>query len=1496
MERGLWGFVSGTIVKPEVKTESTTVSAAEVLKSKEKLEDYELRSDKAYSLLALSVEKHLQIHVSSKSNAKEAWESLKKHFEFVSVAQMVRLTRRFYAAEMGEGGDLMTHITDMTSLAEQLREMKEDISSKKFAIVILGSLPESYDNFLTSMNARDVEKLDWEDIKGALTEEYMKRKDKDENKPNKPDEALFTVRRGGSSMRGGRGGGRSRGGGHPRSHPYSRENSNVGRQGDTAPPQFTSRPFRGNCFRCNEVGHRANVCPTLGNNERDEASMAVAHDDWFHEDDMALLVTTDEGEINEIAYEPKKDGDETSEEINEYEEIEINEYEEIEIENAEDDDDSPLLSVNESAYFNETTHFESAIVDCISTTAVAEDERHNDDHNDEMALVSSVESGNDSPDDEVKREWCVDSGASQHMTYDKDTLSNMELFDEPKPVYLGDKSVVLSHGQGQTRLQTGSNGSCLTLRTVLYVPKLAKNLLSVRSMTKHGAEVRFVGDKCIASKNGQSVIIGFSENGSLYKLLSPVMPWIEKAYISSLSSSPSLLLWHQRYGHLNMKDVVQNSKNNVVGMEINGDDDEVHRASECEACALGKMHKLPFPKQSQHRSTKLLEIIHSDLCGPMQVESVGGSRYVLTFTDDCSRYSVVYFLKKKSEVLSKFQEFVNYVENTSGHACVRTLNIVNKIRSDNGGEYTSKSFIKYCTDKGITRQFTNPYCPEQNGVSERLNRTIIEGARSMLCHAKLPLKFWAEAVSTTVYLRNRSPTSALNGKTPFEHWFGEKPDVSNLRVFGCLCYVHIPDNLRRKLDPKSYKAVFVGYPDGTKGYKVMNIDNGRFSRTRDVTFHERQFHDFKVEDKSDSSMLFPLEMTVVDEARTDVSVKPVVKPVEVVNTQPPAINSVGAIEPSLQSLEIHDEIVDPHVVDHTNRVGESDGNVSGKSKQAAVKPTYEQTFMDQVANIGNRRERKPPNRLIADDADTCCLASLTSDLEEPKNFKQAVDSEHSEHWGLAMKDEYDSLLTNNTWELVPRPSDQNVIGCRWVYKVKRRGDGSIDRYKARLVARGYSQTEGVDYEEVFAPVARATTIRTLLSLANSYNLEVHQMDVKTAFLHGVLDCDLYMEQPEGYVDPEKPDFVCKLNKGLYGLKQAARCWNETLDKYLVDSGYTKCSADSCLYIKFDGESFVIMAVYVDDIIPVSNDIELLQAEKRAICQQFEMVDNGEIEYFLGMFIKRDRESRTLSISQPNYVESVLAKFGMSDCKPVATPVEAGVRYEKRSDDEESCDVRKYQRAIGCLTYLSTATRPDISAAVGMLSKFMADPGVNHWVGVKRVLRYLRGTHNYGLVFVGDNDDALIGYSDSDWAGDVVTRRSTSGYVFQFGNSTVSWSSRRQATVAKSSTEAEYVALSMATQEAVWLRRLLSDVGLQVDTATTIYEDNQGAIDLSKNPKHHNRTKHIDVSFHFTRERMAAKEIDVSYIPTEHNLADVMTKGLGKVPYEKFREWLGVCGC
>ena len=336
-----------------------------------------------------------------------------------------------------------------------------------------------------------------------------------------------------------------------------------------------------------------------------------------------------------------------------------------------------------------------------------------------------------------------------------------------------------------------------------------------------------------------------------------------------------------------------------------------------------------------------------------------------------------------------------------------------------------------------------------------------------------------------------------------------------------------------------------------------------------------------------------------------------------------------------------------------------------------------------------------------------------------------------------------------------------------------------------------------------------------------------------------------------------------------------------------------------MYIKTDKSpsgkiSFVIVAVFVDDFIPISNNLDMLSKEKSAFCQRFEMVDKGEIHDVLGLLVFRDRPNKQLILSQPDYIENVLTRFRMEGCKPVSTPLEAGKQFSKTVEGEQLFDRQLYQQAIGCLTYAAMSTRPDISAAVGALSQYMANPSNDHWVGVKRILRYLKGTMDYGLSFSSDGvGDKLFGYSDADWAGDVDTRRSTSGYVFKIGDAAVSWSSRKQVTVARSTTEAEYVALSAAAQEAIWLRRLLVDIGFSGSGPTLLYEDNNGAIDLSKNPKHHNRTKHIDISYHFTRERVLSNELSVEYCHTGDMLADTMTKGLARVQFEKFRDMLGV---
>ena len=489
-------------------------------------------------------------------------------------------------------------------------------------------------------------------------------------------------------------------------------------------------------------------------------------------------------------------------------------------------------------------------------------------------------------------------------------------------------------------------------------------------------------------------------------------------------------------------------------------------------------------------------------------------------------------------------------------------------------------------------------------------------------------------------------------------------------------------------------------------------------------------------------------------------------------------------------------------------------DVDERANNQPVGASYEENFMREVEQLGRERRRRPLARF---DEECQVASNLTADINEPVSIDKAFSGEHSADWMKAAKSEYDSLMENNTWDLVPPPEGKNIVGNRWVFKVKRDAEGSVQRYKARLVAKGYSQSEGIDYQEVYSPVARYNSIRSLLAVANVCNWETHQMDVKTAFLQGNLEDEIYMEQPEGFVDEERPDYVCKLNKSIYGLKQAARCWNAAIDTFLLSNGYKKCSADPCVYIKLvkrkDGKiDFVIIALYVDDIILCSNNTNMLKKEKLALAKRFKVEDLGELHYVLGMSVKRNRRSRTLSISQTKYLGGVLKRFNMENCKPVPTPLEQGRKFEPLSEDEEPVDVQAYQMAIGYLTYVTTVSPPDLCAAVGVLSKFMSKPGTEHWQGVKRVMRYIQGTLKYGLLFTADGTDPkLTGYSDADWGGDVSTQRSTSGYVFQIQGNTVSWCSKRQTCVARSTTEAEHMALSIACQESIWLRRLLSDI-------------------------------------------------------------------------------------
>ena len=522
------------------------------------------------------------------------------------------------------------------------------------------------------------------------------------------------------------------------------------------------------------------------------------------------------------------------------------------------------------------------------------------------------------------------------------------------------------------------------------------------------------------------------------------------------------------------------------------------------------------------------------------------------------------------------------------------------------------------------------------------------------------------------------------------------------------------------------------------------------------------------------------------------------------------------------------------------------------------------------------------------------LTLLSTEQQDPSSVAEAKSSSDKAKWAKAMEKEMESLRSNDVWELVEPPRNRKVIGSKWVFKKKVNADGAVEHYKARLVAQGCAQRFGLDYEETFSPVVRFESIRSVVALGAQNKLQLHQMDVSTAFLHGELTEEVYMKQPEGFIEQGKELLVCQLKRSIYGLKQSPRCWNHSLDSRLKEMKFKQTSGDPCLYVHLnsEGEMFLV-AVYVDDIVLGGRSEAKMSVVKKELSDKFEMKDLGPLHHFLGVKVIQNRHSGEIWIGQPLYTEKILQRYGMHDSKSVSTPVSPDVKLVASEGPDDACNQQMYQAVVGSLLYLSTKTRPDIAYAVSSVARFCVKPTKGHWTAVKRILRYLKGTSNLGLIYREDTPGIITGYSDADWAGDVGDRKSTSGYVFLLGGAAISWKSSKQTCVALSTTEAEYIALSAAAQEAVWLQKLTSDLLNESVREISILEDNQSAICLAKNPQVHGRTKHIDIKYHFIRDMVDTGRIKLTYCASEDMIADMLTKGLPIKQFEKIRGLAGV---
>lgn len=680
------------------------------------------------------------------------------------------------------------------------------------------------------------------------------------------------------------------------------------------------------------------------------------------------------------------------------------------------------------------------------------------------------------------------------------------------------------------------------------------------------------------------------------------------------------------------------------------------------------------------------------------------------------------------------------------------------------------------------------------------------------------------------------------GTTPYTAQTGKKCNLARMYKFGSVCYAYQQD--RGKLDSRCERGLFVGHDKGSPAYLVYYPGKGKVHKHRLVKFVTKT--------------------TCESETQTqELGLDPKVDCDERVETPQPSALSTDVQTDGPQSAPEDDGEKHPKVTSHASDSGRY--------------PT---------------RERKPPGYLRdytpedTDDDNTFNSVDYCYRVcGVPLNFKEAMISTESGKWKKAMDEEMESLEDNQTFTLTKLPEGRETAGGRWVYSIKNDIDGH-DQYKARFVAKGYCQRAGIDYGETFSPTANLTSIRVVMQKAAQDDLILHQMDVKTGYLHAPIDRDIYMEQPEGY-EKEGEKLVCKLEKSIYGLKQSGRNWNEMLHTCLVNDNFTQNPTDHCVYTKESKEAGkVIVVIWVDDLIIAASNNESLEKVKNMLSTRFKMKDLGSLKHFLGMDFSQS--DGCVKVSQKRYVEKILERFNMQECRIRETPCDQKLDYSE--DAPKMSDVKKYREAVGSLIYLTTCTRPDLCFVVSKLSQHFADPTDEHWVTVKHVLRYLRGTADKQLCFRKSSESlGLQAYSDADWAGDANDRRSTTGYCVSMDkdSSLVSWKAKKQPTIALSTCEAEYIALALTIQECIHLEQLLGGIDTYVYKRTVVCEDNQGTIALVRNPVCRQRCKHVDIKYHFIRSIIREDKMSLVYCPTDNMVADVMTKPASRLKLSKF---------
>ncbi|GJS03799.1 putative ribonuclease H-like domain-containing protein, partial [Tanacetum coccineum] len=1046
-------------------------------------------------------------------------------------------------------------------------------------------------------------------------------------------------------------------------------------------------------------------------------------------------------------------------------------------------------------------------------------------------------------------------------------------------------TVTFGGGDGKITGKGTIRTSNFNFENVYYVEELQNfNLFSVSQICDTKNKVLFTDKECLVlSKEFQlpdssQVVLRVPRRHNLYCFnLTDIHSEREIKCLLAKASLDESTKWHRRMAHVNFKNMNKLAKHGLV----NGLPSKLFtNEHNCVACNKGKQHKASYKAITAVSTiSEPLQLLHMDLFGPTSIRSIDHKSYSLVVTDDFSRFSWVFFLGTKDETFYILRDFITFVEN-------QLTKKVKAIRCDNGTEFKNSNLIELCGSKGIKRDYSVARTPQQNGVAERKNRTLIEAARTMLADSKLPTMFWTEAVSTACYVLNRVLVTRPHNKTPYELLSGKVPNVSHLKPFGChVTILNTSDHLG-KFEGKADEGFLVGYSAHSKAYRVYNLSNKRIEETLNLRYmedkpniqglgHEWYFdldyltnslgytrfksnqpastqgtnihagtHDDSDSESDEQLIVVPSfpsnhfsgpevnpasdtvestsdyaeELARLQRQEYEANTVPAVSAIPAASipagsTNSPAGSPDVPSTPSSSMVELVHADATPLPPGHSLGSSENStrfpspsdlaNHISSSSEMEGIhhhpttgifsESSYDADFGGSITNLAphidvdpvpTRRVHTvhPISQIIGDisspvltrgslkkskfgesalagyvhdqqrnnhtDYLHCLFACFLSQLE-PSSVAQALNDPD---WVEAMQEEMQQFVHQEVWKLVPLPEGKTAIGTKWILKNKRDARGIVVRNKARLVAQGHRQEEGIDYDEVFAPVARIEAIRLFLAFASYMGFMVFQMDVKSAFLYGEIDEEVYVTQPKGFEDPFHPKHVYRVVKALYSLHQAPRAWYARLSTFLLKHNYRRGSIDKTLFIKKNSRDIM---VYVDDIIFGSTN--------KAWCDEFEVLMKGEFEmsamseltFFLGLQVTQ--KSNGIFISQDKYVKDMLKKFDMENVRSATTPFEA-TNPKSKEEPDEAVNVHLYRSMI-----------------------------------VKRIFKYLKGRPKLGLWYPRDSPFVLEAYSDSDYAGSHGDRKSTTGGCQFLGRRLISWQCKKQTIVATSSTEAEYVA-------------------------------------------------------------------------------------------------------